>query len=261
MVCSPKRPPAIRIMEDSKKTILVVGATGATGRRLLTALLGRGHSVRAVVRDAQRVPEALRSHHRLSLQVSGLSEWRPWDFDAAVRGCAAVACCLGHSSSFTGIFGEPRRLVSDATRGLCAAVMRSQARHPVKFVLMSNAGVRAPEDVETPGAGHRAAIALLRTFLPPHADNEEAAAFLRGLDGRLIQPLEWAVVRPDTLKESDTLHPYTVHASPTRSAILDPGQTHRIQVAHFMADLIDDDALWAQWRGRMPVLYDVGAKG
>lgn len=32
--------------------------------------------------------------------------------------------------------------------------------------------------------------------------------------------------------------------------------TSRINVAHFMADLITDDDTWRRWKGRMPVIYD-----
>jgi hypothetical protein len=27
-------------------------------------------------------------------------------------------------------------------------------------------------------------------------------------------------------------------------------------VGHFMADLITEDALWQQWKGQMPVIYN-----
>jgi hypothetical protein len=37
---------------------------------------------------------------------------------------------------------------------------------------------------------------------------------------------------------------YEVYASPIRSAIFDAGITSRINVGHFMADLITDDDMW-----------------
>ena len=46
------------------KTILVVGATGATGRRLTEQLLLRGHHVKAIVRSPEKLPEALRGQIR-----------------------------------------------------------------------------------------------------------------------------------------------------------------------------------------------------
>jgi hypothetical protein len=47
-----------------------------------------------------------------------------------------------------------------------------------------------------------------------------------------------------------------VHASPTRSAIFDPGSTSRINVAHFMAELIANEDTWSKWKGHMPVIYN-----
>ena len=38
------------------RTVLLVGGTGRTGGRVLQQLLGRGVSVRAIVRSAERLP-------------------------------------------------------------------------------------------------------------------------------------------------------------------------------------------------------------
>ena len=37
---------------------------------------------------------------------------------------------------------------------------------------------------------------------------------------------------------------------------LDAGKASRINVGHFMADLITDDETWDRWKGKMPVLYN-----
>jgi hypothetical protein len=47
-----------------------------------------------------------------------------------------------------------------------------------------------------------------------------------------------------------------VYPSPIRSAIFDAGQTSRINVGHFMAELITNDDTWQQWHGQMPVIYN-----
>ena len=47
--------------------VLVVGATGATGRLLVEQLLDRGQQVRAIVRSPDALPEAVRNHASLSL--------------------------------------------------------------------------------------------------------------------------------------------------------------------------------------------------
>jgi len=40
-----------------------------------------------------------------------------------VKGCDAVVSCLGHVMDFKGVFGEPKRLCTDATRNLCNALI------------------------------------------------------------------------------------------------------------------------------------------
>jgi len=49
---------------------------------------------------------------------------------------------------------------------------------------------------------------------------------------------------------------YKIHKSPTRSAIFDAGTTSRINVAHFMAKLINANNTWNMWQGKMPVIYN-----
>ena len=73
-----------------------------------------------------------------------------------------------------------------------------------------------------------------------------------------------AEVRSDMSKFSDAnlidendVTEYEVHQSPIRSAIFDSGRTSRINVGHFMADLITDDNTWNKWKGQMPVIYNM----
>ena len=99
-------------------------------------------------------------------------------------------------------------------------------------------------------------VTLIRLLLPPHVDNEKAADYLRAQIGKNDSEIEWAVVRPDSLIDETSVSEYKVYASPIRSAIFDAGTTSRINVGHFMADLITGDAAWGQWQGQMPVIYN-----
>ena len=100
---------------------------------------------------------------------------------------------------------------------------------------------------------------LLRLLLPPHVDNEQAVDFLRTGIGQNDGVIEWAAVRPDNLTNENEVTEYEVHSSPTRSAIFDAGTTSRINVGHFMADLIADGDTWNKWKGQMPVIYNKAA--
>jgi hypothetical protein len=93
-------------------------------------------------------------------------------------------------------------------------------------------------------------------LLPPHKDNETAADYLQVKIGQSNQFVEWVAVRPDSLIDEKNVSNYEVYSSPTKSAIFDSGKTSRINVGHFMANLITDEWLWEKWKGQMPVIYN-----
>ena len=127
-------------------TVLVVGASGATGRLLVEQLLNRGLRVRAIVRAPERLPQALTNQENLSTVAASVLDLTDAEMAQHVSGCSAVASCLGHTMSLKGIYGQPRRLVSEATRRLCQAIKTSRAsganehEKPTKYVLMNTAG-------------------------------------------------------------------------------------------------------------------------
>jgi hypothetical protein len=236
--------------------ILLVGATGATGRLLIKELLDRGQSVRVIVRSPEGLPAPLREHENLSVIQASVLDLSDAELAQHVKGCDALASCLGHNMTLKGLFGQPRKLVTDAARRLCAAVKANAPQKPVKYVLMNTTG-NWNRDLDEPMTfGERIVIGLLRLVLPPQVDNEQAADYLRTGIGQNDGMIEWAAVRPDGLIDEDTVTAYDVYPSPIRSAIFDAGQTSRINVGHFMADLITEDALWQQWKGQMPVIYN-----
>ncbi len=208
------------------------------------------------MRSPDRLPEAVKNHPNLSVTQASLLELSDAQMAQQVAGCDAVASCLGHNLTLKGIFGPPRRLVTDATRRLCQAIQANQPRKPVKFVLMNTTGNRNRDLDEPIPTGQKIVLALLRLLLPPQADNEQAADYLRTHIGQNNPRIEWAVVRPDNLIDAAQVTEYTLHPSPTRSAIFDPGTTSRINVAHFMAELITKRETWTAWKGQMPVIYN-----
>ena len=235
---------------------LIVGASGATGRLLTEELLNRGQFVKVIVRSPDKLPAAIRNHDNLSVIQASVLDLSDGELAQHVKGCDAVASCLGHNMTFKGMYGHPRKLVTDATRRLCAAIRVNAPAKPIKFVLMNTAG-NSNRDLDEPiSFTQKFVIGLLRPLLPPHSDNEQAADFLRSKVGQNDKLIEWAVVRPDNLIDKDEVTPYDVYPSPIRSAIFDPGQTSRINVGHFMAELITADAIWQKWQGQMPVIYN-----
>lgn len=237
-------------------TILVLGATGATGTHLTRYLLGQGHFVRVIVRSARRLAPDIRSHNNLRAIEANVLDLMPSEMAKIVIDCDAVASCLGHTMSLKGILGAPRKLVTDAAKLVLAAIQLNSRSTPTKYVLMNTTGCSNRDLNEEISVAQRVVIAALRLILPPHVDNEEAADFLRVGIGQNSQQVQWSVVRPDTLIDSDDVSTYALHVSPIRSAIFDPGKTSRINVAHFMGSLMENDHLWNTWVGKMPVIYN-----
>jgi len=237
-------------------TTLVVGASGATGRLLVEQLCSRGEDVKVIVRSPKNLPKSFTNLDNLTVITASVLELDDAELAEHVHGCRAVASCLGHNMSFKGIFGYPRRLVTDATRRLCLAIKANKPEKLVKFVLMNTTG-NSNRDLHEPiSFSQKCSIGLLRLLLPPHVDNEQAADYLRTKIGQDDSTIQRTAVRPDGLIDNDTVSEYEVHPSPIRSAIFDAGQTSRINVGHFMAELITDDETWNMWQGRMPVIYN-----
>ena len=54
--------------------ILVIGASGATGKLLVEQLLHRGELVKIIVRSADRVPETIKKHENVSITCANVLE-------------------------------------------------------------------------------------------------------------------------------------------------------------------------------------------
>ena len=236
--------------------ILVVGASGATGQQLVEQLLIQGHTVKAIVRSPESLPESWKNNTQLQIISASILDLSNKEMSDHVSDCDAIASCLGHSMNWKGIYGDPRKLVTDATHRLCNAIEANKPESPIKYVLMNTTGNRNRDLSEPISFAQKCVIGLLRLLLPPQVDNEKAADYLRTQVGQNNQFIEWAAVRPDGLINENQVTNYEIHASPTRSAIFNAGKTSRINVGHFMANLISDDDLWNTWKGQMPVIYN-----
>ncbi|WP_242121131.1 NAD(P)-dependent oxidoreductase [Aestuariivivens sediminicola] len=238
--------------------VLVVGASGATGRHLVNQLLLKGNKVRIIVRSKAHLPKSWFENTNLEIITASILELTEKQLIQYTSNCDAIASCLGHVVSFKGIYGEPRKLVTDATKRLCHAVKNHELKSPVKFVLMNTSG-NSNRDLNEPiSFVQKWVIGLLRLLLPPHVDNEKAADYLRTQISQSDKHIEWVAVRPDGLINEDDVTAYEIYPSPIRSAIFNAGKVSRINVGHFMSELINDNKLWNEWKGQMPVMYSKG---
>lgn len=236
--------------------VLVAGASGATGRHLVEQLLIQKHQVKAIVRSPEKLPELWENNDDLQIISASILELSDAEIKELSSDCQAVVSCLGHNITWKGMYGQPRKLVTDATRRLCDAIKTNNPEQAVKFILMNTTCNRNRDLNEPISFAQKCVIAFLRLVLPPHVDNEKAAEYLRTEIGQNNEFIEWTAVRPDGLINKVEVSAYEIHPSPTRSAIFNAGKISRINVAHFMANLISNDDLWKKWKGQMPVIYN-----
>ena len=201
-------------------TILVVGATGATGQLVVEQLLDRGHKVKIIVRSPEKLPEFVRNNDQLSVISASILELNDSEMIKYTNECDAVVSCLGHNLNLKGIYGKPHKIVRDATQLICNAIKVNNSGKPTKYILM-NTTANSNRDLKEPGSfGEKCVIGLIRLLLPPHVDNEMAADYLRIIIGQEDPLVEWVAVRPDTLVNEDNVSKYKVYPSPIVSVKL-----------------------------------------
>jgi nucleoside-diphosphate-sugar epimerase len=235
-------------------TTLVVGATGMTGRPLVEQLLGNNQKVRVIVRSSHKLPAAVLENPNTTVIEASVLDLTDDEMAEHVKDCDAVVSCLGHVMDFKGLFGDPKKLCTDATRRLCNAIEKNTPPKPTRFILMNTVGVRNPDLAEKRTRFERGLLTLLRHTLPPHSDNETAAEHLHGSVGKENKYVEWCSVRPDSLIDAE-VSPYDIKESPV-TGIFTGRPTTRSNVAHFMTELIGNDEIWNTWRFKMPVIMN-----
>ena len=125
--------------------IVLYGATGRAGSRILTELLSRGHEVVAVVRNLDRDPDKLAPNDGLTVQQGDLS--RVEAIVEAIGGAQAVVSAYGPPAD------KPGQLI-DVTKREIAAV------HQVSE--QANSPEHAPRLVVVGGAGSRDDVRVAR---------------------------------------------------------------------------------------------------
>jgi len=248
---------------DSKNmstSVLVVGATGATGKHVVQQLLDKGQKVKVIVRSKQRMLDALKQSYdkeHLVVTEASLLDLSDKELQNQVHDTRAVVSCLGHNGDFQGIFGHPRCLVTDAAQRLTSAMRASSSGPTKKFILMGSGAVDNPSGTDDKRSfSERCILFLLRHLIPPHKDNELAAAYMHSLGKD--SGIEWAVVRPIGLIDGE-VSKYTLYDK-TIERLFGGGVATRANVAKCMVDLIVDKPMWQKYKFQMPVLHDTEQK-
>ncbi len=235
-------------------TILVVGATGMTGQPLVEQLLNKNHKVRVIVRSPHKLSSDVLKNPNITVIKAAILDLTDEEIAEQVENCDAIVSCLGHVLDFKGMFGEPKKLCTEATRRLCDAIEKNKSPESTKFILMNTVGVPNPDCAEKRTWYERGLLFLLRYSIPPHRDNETASEYLYRNVGKENKYIEWCGVRPDSLINAQN-SPYEIIESPNTS-IFTGRPTTRSNVAHFMTELIENSELWNTWKFKMPVIMN-----
>lgn len=205
--------------------VLILGATGGSGRQILRALSARGDSVVAIVRPR---PEAV----DLAAGETIAGDARdPAVLDRALGGCDAVISALGEPVT---LFGEVT-VLSSATRELVGAMQRRGVRR-----LIAITGIGAGDSRGHGGWVYdRLILQLILRKVYQDKDRQEAIIRASGLD--------WIIVRPVML---------TNGAPRGVQAASDPSQPHgsiitRADVADFIVAQLDSN----RWIGQTPLIW------
>jgi len=193
--------------------ILILGATGGTGRELVAEALRRGHDVSALVRTPAKLTMA---DSRLRVVQGDIQS--PESLRAAIPGHDAVLSALGTRSL------GPTTVLSNAARDI-VGIMRA---HTVRRLIWeSSLGVGETR-------GHRGPLYnwILIPLLLRHvfADKERQEAIIRATS------LEWTIVQPGSLTNGPRTGAYRVGTCADR---LFP-RVSRADVAHFMIEGLEN---------------------
>jgi putative NADH-flavin reductase len=198
--------------------VLVVGASGGTGRQLVAQALERGFAVTALVRDPARLAIV---HPRLTVVCGDVLDKS--SVDAAVRGQEAVISALGHKRYY-----PPNRILSEGTRNLLEAM----ETHGVnRFVCETSLGIG--DSAGRLGVYYTFfTIPIVLPFYYWDKTRQE----------RLIaaSPVEWVIVRPGLLNNGAKRGRYR-HGHRIGS-FLWTVRISRADVADFMLNQLTSDA-------------------
>jgi putative NADH-flavin reductase len=160
--------------------LVVFGATGGTGRRIVERALADGHDVVAVARK----PEAIAAKHERLHVVKG-DVLDPVSVAAAIAGNEAVLSSVGPASN-----KQPGTLISDGMKHIVAACTQTGVK---RFVFESGLMVG---DGTGLSAFSRIGVTIYRAMNKALcADKRIAEAVIRD------SSLDWVIVRPPSLDD------------------------------------------------------------
>ena len=197
--------------------LLVIGATGGTGRELVQQALAQGHQVTAFVRDPARLPI---EHENLRVGKGDVLDYT--SVEAAMRGQEAVLSALGHRR-----FYRPTKIQSEGMRNILQAMTACGVSRLIceTALGLGNSIFR----MGIPGT-----FFMLPLVLPFYFwDKARQEDLIRASD------LDWTIVRPGILTSGAARRKY--RDGPNVGNYFWPASSARADVADFMLKQLKDD--------------------
>jgi putative NADH-flavin reductase len=236
--------------------VLVLGASGNTGKWVIKHLLDHQIKTKILIRKSATLSKEIMESPFLDVVSDNISELNDKQMDQLIESMDVVISCLGHTMSFKGMFGKPRNLVVKAIKSISDAAKRSHQKK-LKIILMSTTAYTSYALGEKNSLIEKMVLSLFKLLLPPHLDNMKAANYLVNTLNKDDKIIQWILVRPDTLVDHDKVTPYEIKEFTHRSPVFNAGKTSRINVSHFMLNLVIDESLWKKWEFKTPVIYNL----
>ncbi|RYF40517.1 MAG: NAD(P)-dependent oxidoreductase [Comamonadaceae bacterium] len=213
--------------------VLVVGASGGTGWRVVRRLLDQGDEVTAFARSAASLPDLSPRLHRFEGDAM-----RAQDLDRAMQGQDAVVITLGiqESALRVRLFG-PARTPADVRSAGTSQVIAAMKRHGLRRLIVQTSFGVGPTRELLPLIA-RVFFALL--LKPQIADTERQEQLVRA------SGLDWVIVQPVNLTDAET--PDSALASTTGE--IGGQKVSRQQVAACIASALRETS----WLGRTVAL-------
>ena len=189
--------------------LLVLGATGGTGRELLRQALDQGHDVVAFARNLDKIGDI--GHANLQKVRGDVMD--PTVVESAVAGSDAVLCTIGAGANRT-------TLREDGTRNIVEAMEKTGVQ---RLICLSSLGVGDSRG----NLPFFTKYIIVSVFLRhAFADHERQEAIVRR------SALDWTIVRPPHLTDGPQTGTYR-HGFPTTDTGI-KARISRADVADFM---------------------------
>ncbi|MFG3038613.1 NAD(P)-dependent oxidoreductase [Streptomyces sp. NPDC048330] len=202
--------------------LLLFGATGGTGARLLDQAVGAGHQVTAVVRDPARVP-VTDPGARLTVVPGNVLEPEGWR--DAVAGHDAVVSCLGSTDR-----RHPTTVYSQGTGNIVEAMRDAGVG---RLLCLSSAGLEVTPAVP-PAQRLVTRYVIQRLYRHGYADMARMETLLASASAG---DTAWTAVRPPMLTDG----PLTGHYRTAENGHLErPKSLSRADLAHYLLVGIGD---------------------